>query len=110
MLRTSRGRMLGEPGWRHLGLKPPRDQPQLDLLREAEFWGLGQEEASGATALGGQHLGPLGSRIVAETFVGLLWRDANSYLRRHPKFKPHATVSGGADHFKLAHLFKYALS
>ena len=24
MLRTSRGRMLGEPGWRHLGLKPPR--------------------------------------------------------------------------------------
>jgi len=23
MLRTSRGRMLGEPGWRHLGLAPP---------------------------------------------------------------------------------------
>ncbi len=23
MLRTSRGRMLGEPGWRHLGLSPP---------------------------------------------------------------------------------------
>ncbi len=23
MLRTSRGRMLGEPGWRHLGLTPP---------------------------------------------------------------------------------------
>ena len=30
MLRTSRGRMLGEPGWRHLGLKPPTG-PQ-DLL------------------------------------------------------------------------------
>jgi Holliday junction DNA helicase RuvB len=30
MLRTSRGRMLGEPGWRHLGLKPPAT-PQ-DLL------------------------------------------------------------------------------
>jgi len=30
MLRTSRGRMLGEPGWRHLGLKPPSG-PQ-DLL------------------------------------------------------------------------------
>ena len=30
MLRTSRGRMLGEPGWRHLGLKPPAG-PQ-DLL------------------------------------------------------------------------------
>ncbi len=32
ILRTSRGRMLGEPGWRHLGLVPPRNQPQLDLL------------------------------------------------------------------------------
>ncbi len=32
MLRTSRGRMLGEPGWRHLGLRPPpliSGQPDL---------------------------------------------------------------------------------
>src|SRR5208337_2030326 len=34
VLRTSRGRMLGEPGWRHLGLMPPPAQPdQPDLLR-----------------------------------------------------------------------------
>ena len=33
MLRTSRGRVLGEPGWRHLGLMPPRPvAPLLDLL------------------------------------------------------------------------------
>ncbi len=33
LLRTSRGRMLGEPGWRHLGLKPPAMPPvQPDLL------------------------------------------------------------------------------
>src|ERR1700712_2712836 len=33
ILRTSRGRMLGEPGWRHLGLKVPRSgAPLLDLL------------------------------------------------------------------------------
>jgi holliday junction DNA helicase RuvB len=33
MLRTSRGRMLGEPGWRHLGLTPPQPvAPLLDLL------------------------------------------------------------------------------
>jgi Holliday junction DNA helicase RuvB len=31
ILRTSRGRMLGEPGWRHLGLKPPV-AVQSDLL------------------------------------------------------------------------------
>ncbi len=36
ILRTSRGRMLGEGGWRHLGLVPPRTQPQLDLLSDAE--------------------------------------------------------------------------
>ena len=36
VLRTSRGRMLGEPGWRHLGLSPPRDAVQPDLLREPE--------------------------------------------------------------------------
>ena len=37
VLRTSRGRMLGEPGWRHLGLKPPPGPlAQLDLLREAD--------------------------------------------------------------------------
>ncbi len=33
VLRTSRGRMLGQPGWRHLGLLPPRGaEAQLDLL------------------------------------------------------------------------------
>jgi Holliday junction DNA helicase RuvB len=43
VLRTSRGRMLGEAGWRYLGLKAPPEQEhgeargsgQLDLLREA---------------------------------------------------------------------------
>ena len=38
VLRTSRGRMLGERGWRHLGLAPPSGGPQgaLDLLPEEE--------------------------------------------------------------------------
>ncbi len=36
VLRTSRGRMLGEMGWRHLGLMPPQDQIQPDLLRDGE--------------------------------------------------------------------------
>jgi Holliday junction DNA helicase RuvB len=35
VLRTSRGRMLGQIGWRHLGLVPPPRQPdQFDLLPE----------------------------------------------------------------------------
>ena len=33
VLRTTRGRMIGERGWRHLGLMPPQGpQAQLDLL------------------------------------------------------------------------------
>jgi Holliday junction DNA helicase RuvB len=33
ILRTSRGRMLGEPGWKHLGMKAPRSgTPLLDVL------------------------------------------------------------------------------
>jgi Holliday junction DNA helicase RuvB len=37
VLRTSRGRMLGERGWRHLGLLPPAGvQPHLDFLAEEE--------------------------------------------------------------------------
>ncbi len=36
VLRTSRGRMLGEPGWRHLGLRaPPAAGGQFDLLGES---------------------------------------------------------------------------
>ena len=35
ILRTSRGRMLGEPGWRHLDMKPPKSALALmDLLRD----------------------------------------------------------------------------
>jgi Holliday junction DNA helicase RuvB len=37
ILRTRSGRMLGEPGWRHLDLTPPRGlASQLDLLRQAQ--------------------------------------------------------------------------
>ncbi len=33
LLRTSRGRVLGDAGWRHLGIKPPPKSPdQMDLL------------------------------------------------------------------------------
>ncbi|MEA2741807.1 MAG: holliday junction helicase RuvB, partial [Acetobacteraceae bacterium] len=37
ILRTSRGRMLGEPGWKHLGLRVPRSAtPLLDMLGPEE--------------------------------------------------------------------------
>ena len=36
ILRTSRGRMLGLPGWRHLGMTPPRAPAQGSLLPDPE--------------------------------------------------------------------------
>jgi Holliday junction DNA helicase RuvB len=43
ILRTSRGRMLGEPGWRHLDLAPPPLSPeQRDLLAPDLFAGKDQ--------------------------------------------------------------------
>jgi Holliday junction DNA helicase RuvB len=37
VLRTPRGRVLGDRGWRHLGLSPPAGvQPLLDLLGDQE--------------------------------------------------------------------------
>jgi hypothetical protein len=36
----------------------------------------------------GQQLGPVGGRIMAETLVGLLQRDPNSYLYLDPSWKP----------------------
>jgi hypothetical protein len=37
---------------------------------------------------GGEHLGPVGGRIVTETLIGLLRADPTSYLSVHPRFKP----------------------
>ncbi len=34
VMRTSRGRMLGGPGWQHLGLVPPNRDGQLELIPE----------------------------------------------------------------------------
>jgi Holliday junction DNA helicase RuvB len=39
ILRTSRGRVLGQPGWRHLGLIPPRAFVQGSLLDDAAMGG-----------------------------------------------------------------------
>jgi Holliday junction DNA helicase RuvB len=36
ILRTSRGRMLGEPGWRHLDMRPPPMAPDLFSTRDED--------------------------------------------------------------------------
>jgi len=36
----------------------------------------------------GEHLGPVGSRILAEVFVGILQGDSNSFLAQNPAWRP----------------------
>lgn len=78
------------------------------VLREGEHHGVSDPNQPGAS-FGGQHLGPVGSRIVAETFIGLLWLDKASFLHSSRGFKPLPAISGGGD-LTLGRLMTYALA
>ncbi|HZD15494.1 MAG TPA: hypothetical protein VE196_10315, partial [Pseudonocardiaceae bacterium] len=59
----------------------------------------------------GQMLGPVGGRIVAEVFIGLLLNDPQSYLVSKPNFQPTAGQFGaGPDgRFGIAELIDHAV-
>jgi hypothetical protein len=52
------------------------------ILREAEI------RSKDAGGLGGKHLGPLGSTLVAETFAAILLSDGESYINGPAGWKP----------------------
>lgn len=58
----------------------------------------------GAVTISTPQLGPVGGRIVAEVFLGLLYADPESYLNVEPDWTP----PGGAD-FRLRDLVRVAL-
>lgn len=55
----------------------------------------------------GRRLGPVGSNIVGEVFIGLLKRDPNSYLSTNPAWKP-TLPSATAGAFRVTDLLKFA--
>ena len=93
------------------------------VLREAEYYGCTRElppayldspsitdkdEAVQENAnFGGQHLGPVGSRIVLETFLGLIWHDRRSFLH-DPTWRPHPKLHTDGN-FTLGQLINFAL-
>jgi hypothetical protein len=93
------------------------------ILREAEFFGHTRSLPAAYLKFitdkpsaeqenknfGGQHLGPVGSRIVLETFLGLLWHDRRSFLH-DSTWRPHAKINIGGGDFSLGKLISYALS
>jgi Animal haem peroxidase len=64
------------------------------ILREADLLGDG-----------GTRLGPVGGRIVAEVFIGLLEGDSLSYLRQNPDWQP---ILGNNGNFTITDLLKFA--
>ena len=67
------------------------------ILREAELM------ESGA------RLGPVGARIVAEVFIGLLQLDPQSYLKLQPGWKPTLPAAGGTpESFRMSDFLRFA--
>jgi hypothetical protein len=74
---------------------------------EAPLWYYILKEAELAP-YNGERLGPVGGRIMAETLVGLLQRDPNSYLYLDPAWKPAEPIAPTTGQFTFADLLKYA--
>jgi hypothetical protein len=64
------------------------------ILREAEVFHQGNQ------------LGPVGGRIVAEVFIGILAADRLSYLNVEPNWQP--TIAGSDGKFGFAELIRFA--
>ncbi|MFF1615040.1 hypothetical protein ACFVYA_45390 [Amycolatopsis sp. NPDC058278] len=89
----------GESVARHLGV-PPLTADEGSWPRGTPLWIYTLDEARHRG--GGDRLGPVGGRIVAEVLIGLLRADPASYLSREPDWQPTLPAAGPA--FGLADL------
>ena len=79
------------------GVLENQDEPLWHyILREAETLN-GQQ---------GERLGPVGARIVAEVFLGLLDGDPNSYFNINPKWEPEIDTHG--NRFRVSDILRFA--
>ena len=86
-----------------LGRKDLSDVEPLGFDRETPLWFYVLKEAE--LRAEGKTLGPVGGRIVAEVFIGLLEGDHVSYLRQEPDWTP--TLAQNQD-FEMADLLRFA--
>jgi len=84
------------------------------FANNAPLWFYILEEAERTTrdgskdSRGGQHLGPVGGRVVAEVLVGLAYYDEHSFLRQAPKWRPCPPVGREDGTFDMARLIEFA--
>jgi hypothetical protein len=83
--------LSNDPGW---GGEAPL---WFYILKEAEL-----------PPYNGEQLGPVGGRIMAETLVGLLQRDPNSYLYLDAAWKPAPPIAPMTGQFGFVDLLRYA--
>jgi hypothetical protein len=86
-----------------LSLADLADLAELGLDRQTPLWFYILREADVRTA--GEHLGPIGGRIVAEVIVGLIEGDPSSYLSLEPDWTPSY---GSNDTFVMTDLLNAA--
>ena len=67
-------------------METAHDLKPFHLERRAPLWFYVLREAQVTT--GGEQLGPVGGRIVAEVIIGLIRGDPQSYLRQEPDWTP----------------------
>ena len=69
-----------------LGYAGPEFREQL--VHSTPLWYYLLAEAASAEGRGGEHLGPVGGRIVAEVLLGIIEGDAHSYMSQAPAWTP----------------------
>jgi hypothetical protein len=79
------------------------DLTAFGLAGRTPLWFYVLREAQVTT--GGERLGPVGGRLVAEVIIGLIRGDRNSYLSQDPEWTP-AYGNGGT--FTIADLLRAA--
>lgn len=79
------------------------DLEPLDLDTRTPLWFYVLKEAE--LRANGRRLGPVGGRIVAEVFIGMLQGDSMSYLSQDPEWTP---TLGEDEDFTTADLLKFA--
>jgi hypothetical protein len=114
-----RGKRLGLPSGqdvaRAMGIEPLSENKMFDegtlpeevrkdLAGRAPLWYYILREAD--KVAGGEKLGPVGGRIVAEVLVGLLVGDSLSYINVEPNWKPSL---GEKESFTLSDLINFAI-
>ncbi len=79
------------------------------VLAETQETNLEFTTTDGVKSISTRQLGPVGGRIVAETFAGIMANDASSYLNVNPLWKPNPALATADGTFGIRELIAGAL-